>query len=122
MRRGRSDEGDDVVDDDRNLLDAVCDAVAELGREGPGDVLVFLSGEREIRDCADALADRALRDTEVLPLYARLSAAEEHRVFERDRGRSRGVGDPWPRPRSPYPACATWSTAAPPGYPAAATD
>ncbi|MBV9951652.1 MAG: ATP-dependent RNA helicase HrpA, partial [Acidimicrobiia bacterium] len=82
-----ADEGDDVVDDDRNLLDAVCDAVAELGRAGPGDVLVFLSGEREIRDCADALADRNLRDTEVLPLYARLSAAEQHRVFERHRGR-----------------------------------
>ena len=52
-------------------------------RRGPGDVLVFLSGEREIRDTADALADRPdLAGLEVLPLYARLSAAEQHRVFQ----------------------------------------
>ncbi|HEX8780671.1 MAG TPA: ATP-dependent RNA helicase HrpA, partial [Nocardioides sp.] len=78
-----ADEGDDVIDDDRDQVEAICDAVDELAREGPGDVLVFLSGEREIRDTADALADRDLRGTEVLPLYARLSAAEQHRVFER---------------------------------------
>ena len=82
-----ADEGDDVIDDDRDQTEAVCDAVDELFREGPGDVLVFLSGEREIRDTADALADRNLRDTEVLALYARLSAAEQHRVFEAHRKR-----------------------------------
>ena len=55
--------------------------------EGPGDILVFLSGEREIRDTAEALAALALPDTELLPLYARLSAADQHRVFERHPGR-----------------------------------
>jgi ATP-dependent helicase HrpA len=78
-----AEEGDDVIDDDRDQVEAVGDAVAELVREGPGDVLVFLSGEREIRDTAEALADRDLRDVDVLPLYARLSAAEQHRVFEK---------------------------------------
>ncbi len=82
-----SDEGDDAIDDDRDQIQAVVDAVDELSREGPGDVLVFLSGEREIRDTADALAKARLRNTEVLPLYARLSAAEQHRVFEPHRGR-----------------------------------
>ena len=74
-------------DDDRDQVQAIIDAVAELGREGPGDVLVFLSGEREIHDTADAL--RRLDDPglEVLPLYARLSAAEQHRIFEPHRGR-----------------------------------
>jgi len=60
---------------------AILDAVDELSREGPGDILVFLSGEREIRDTADLLAGR--ERLEVLPLYSRLSAAEQHRVFER---------------------------------------
>jgi len=69
----------------------IVDAIRELRAEGPGDVLVFLSGEREIRDTADALADQAgLADLEVLPLYARLSAAEQHRAFQSHR-RSRVV-------------------------------
>jgi ATP-dependent helicase HrpA len=73
-------------DEPRDQAQAICDAVAELRREGPGDVLVFLSGEREIRDAADALGDQAgLADMEVLPLYARLSAAEQHRVFQSHR-------------------------------------
>ena len=63
---------------------AILDAVDELSAEGPGDILVFLSGEREIRDTADLLAGPQNRDRlEVLPLYSRLSAAEQHRVFER---------------------------------------
>jgi ATP-dependent helicase HrpA len=74
-------------DDDTDPVQAVVDAVRELRHEGPGDVLVFLSGEREIRDTADALRRLDLRDTEVLPLYARLSHAEQHRVFERSTGR-----------------------------------
>jgi ATP-dependent helicase HrpA len=74
-------------DDDRDQVQAITDAVEELAREGPGDVLVFLSGEREIRDTADALARLELRGTEVLPLYARLSSAEQHRVFEPHTGR-----------------------------------
>jgi ATP-dependent helicase HrpA len=74
---------DDTVDE----VDAICDAVRELCGEGAGDVLVFLSGEREIRDTADALRKIDLRDTEVLPLYARLSTAEQQRVFAPHSGR-----------------------------------
>ena len=74
----------DVV---RDQVEAVCEAVTELAAEGPGDVLVFLSGEREIRDAAEALNRLQLRHTEVLPLYARLSAAEQHRVFTAHTGR-----------------------------------
>jgi ATP-dependent helicase HrpA len=79
-----------VVDDaerDRDQTEAICDAVEELVAEAPGDILVFLSGEREIRDTADALGRLQLPDTEVLPLYARLSAAEQHRVFRPHQGR-----------------------------------
>ncbi|HEX8928052.1 MAG TPA: ATP-dependent RNA helicase HrpA, partial [Actinomycetota bacterium] len=76
-----------ITDDDTDQIQAICDAVGELRREPPGDVLVFLSGEREIRDTADALRRMELADTEVLPLYARLSAAEQHRVFQPHPGR-----------------------------------
>ena len=69
-----------VEDPDRDQEDAIADACDELLREGPGDVLVFLSGEREIRDTADVLRGRL--DVEVLPLYARLSASEQQRVFK----------------------------------------
>jgi ATP-dependent helicase HrpA len=78
---------DDAGDADRDQTQAICDAVDELTAEGPGDILVFLSGEREIRDTADALRQQRRRDTEVLPLYARLSAAEQHRVFQPHPGR-----------------------------------
>lgn len=74
-------------DSDRDQITAICDAVDELQAEGPGDILVFLSGEREIRDTADALNKKKLPVTEVLPLYARLSHAEQHRVFQRHTGR-----------------------------------
>ena len=66
---------------DRDMIDGICDAVTSLHRLAGGDILVFLSGEREIRDTAEALRALDLRFTEVLPLYARLSAAEQHRVF-----------------------------------------
>jgi ATP-dependent helicase HrpA len=66
----------------KDQAQGICEAVAELRASGPGDVLVFLSGEREIRDTADALADQpGLAGLEIMPLYARLSAAEQHRVF-----------------------------------------
>ena len=71
-----------VEDADRDQEDAIADAVEELQREGPGDVLVFLSGEREIRDAADVLRGRLGHGVDVLPLYARLSAAEQQRVFK----------------------------------------
>ncbi|MFP5322167.1 MAG: ATP-dependent RNA helicase HrpA [Acidimicrobiia bacterium] len=73
--------------EDDDTTQGVVDAVQELVREGPGDVLVFASGEREIRDLADAIDGLRLRDTEVLPLFARLSAAEQHRVFAGHTGR-----------------------------------
>ncbi|NLU68492.1 ATP-dependent RNA helicase HrpA [Streptomyces sp. HNM0574] len=80
---------EDSEEKDRDQITAICDAVDELRAEGPGDVLVFLSGEREIRDTADALEKRlrgkgaVAADTEILPLYARLSHAEQHRVFQK---------------------------------------
>ena len=71
---------DEPGDEPQDQIQGILDAVAELRRDGPGDILVFLSGEREIRDTADALSDAD--GLEVLPLYARLSAAEQHRVFQ----------------------------------------
>jgi len=76
---------------DRDLMTAICEAVDELVAQGPGDILVFTSGEREIRDATDALRTwlgpratdpRHPGAVDLLPLYARLSAAEQHRVFE----------------------------------------
>ncbi|MEU7875333.1 ATP-dependent RNA helicase HrpA [Dactylosporangium sp. NPDC049140] len=74
-------------EEDADQFDAICLAVMELQDEGPGDVLVFLSGEREIRDTADALTKLDLPGTEILPLFARLSFAEQHRVFQAHSGR-----------------------------------
>ena len=78
------DEGEPIV---RDQTEAILDAVRELTAEGPGDILVFLPGEREIRDTADALSEVADARTEVVPLYSRLSAAEQHRVFAAHTGR-----------------------------------
>ncbi|SFC28910.1 ATP-dependent helicase HrpA [Nocardioides terrae] len=83
------DEGEPVV---RDQTEAIVDAVKELSVEGPGDILVFLPGEREIRDTADALTsalgvDRRPGLVEIVPLYSRLSAAEQHRVFSGHTGR-----------------------------------
>ncbi|GAA4180310.1 ATP-dependent RNA helicase HrpA [Gryllotalpicola koreensis] len=85
------DVEDDDVDSapavDRDMNQGILDALDELAREKPGDVLVFFSGENEIRDAADAIRGHLTRQgkaeqTEVLPLYGRLSAAEQHKVFE----------------------------------------
>jgi len=82
------------VDDDEDAAEVRADldpmeginaAIDELGREGSGDILVFLSGENEIRDAEEAIRGRSLPGTEVLPLYGRLSSAEQHRVFETSR-------------------------------------
>ncbi|HEJ9093770.1 ATP-dependent RNA helicase HrpA [Serratia odorifera] len=78
---------DDADDGERDQLQAIFDAVDELGRAGPGDILIFMSGEREIRDTADALNRLNLPHTEVLPLYARLSNSEQNRVFQSHHGR-----------------------------------
>ncbi|HJR37406.1 MAG TPA: ATP-dependent RNA helicase HrpA [Nocardioidaceae bacterium] len=78
------DEGEPVV---RDQTEAIVDAVQELIAEGPGDILVFLPGEQEIRDTADVLSKlrprRAVDEFDVVPLFARLSSAEQHKVFER---------------------------------------
>ncbi len=74
-------------DKDADQLQGIFDAVEELYREPPGDILIFLNGEREIRDTADALEKLKLAHTEVLPLYARLSAAEQNRIFQSHTGR-----------------------------------
>ncbi|MNK41213.1 ATP-dependent RNA helicase HrpB [compost metagenome] len=66
----------------RDLMDAVVDAVDELARIGSGDVLVFLPGEREIRDAAEALRKHHPPHVEILPLFARLSVQEQERVFK----------------------------------------
>ncbi len=81
------DPDDAGADPDRDQVTAIVDACAELVAEGPGDVLVFLAGERDIRDAAEALAEAAFPHTEVLPLYSRLSAADQHRVFTPHTGR-----------------------------------
>ncbi len=84
------DPDDPAADPDRDQIDAIGDAAEELLRERRGDILVFLSGEREIRDTADALRGRlrSARDPiEILPLYARLSTAEQQRVFKPHTGR-----------------------------------
>lgn len=76
---------DEEVDEDRDPTDAILDAIKELSKEAPGDILIFFSGEREIRDAKDAIEAMVLKSPrlnyEVLPLYARLSLTEQHRVF-----------------------------------------
>ncbi|EOB4244853.1 ATP-dependent RNA helicase HrpA [Vibrio metschnikovii] len=75
------------TDSDRDQLEGIFDAVDELCLEGLGDILIFMNGEREIRDTADALAKRKLRDTEIVPLYARLSSGEQNKIFQPHSGR-----------------------------------
>ena len=81
QQKDRPDRPKTQRENDRDLMEAIVDAVDELCREGPGDVLVFLPGEREIRDAAEALRKHHPPHTEILPLFARLSAAEQERVF-----------------------------------------
>ncbi len=75
------------AEDDADQVERIIHAVDELMREPPGDILVFLSGEREIRDTQDALSRRQYRHTEIIPLYARLSASEQQRIFQSHSGR-----------------------------------
>ena len=79
----------DEAGEERDQAEGIAAAVDELTAEGPGDILVFLPGERDIRDTADVLRERSAgdADTEVLPLFARLSAAEQQRVFAPHGGR-----------------------------------
>lgn len=89
---GSGEEADDegAAAEDRDVQQGILDALDELERESSGDVLVFLSGESEIRDAEQAVrahyttgpGARRGGETEVLPLYGRLSSADQHRVFE----------------------------------------
>ncbi|GGB51038.1 ATP-dependent RNA helicase HrpA [Shewanella inventionis] len=74
-------------DADLDVSDGIFAAVDELIAEGPGDILIFMNGEREIRDTADLLRKQQYRDTEILPLYARLSYGEQSKVFKNHIGR-----------------------------------
>jgi len=78
----------DPVDDELDLDQQILEAVEELHqRPGSGDILVFLAGEREIREANNALRRRQLRDLEIVPLYARLTSAEQQKIFAPHRGR-----------------------------------
>jgi ATP-dependent helicase HrpA len=97
--RHRPVEDIDKKDDERDLYDAIVDAADELSRLGPGDILVFLPGEREIREAAEALRKHALarpglssaHAPEILPLFSRLSAGEQDRIFKPSGGQRRIV-------------------------------
>jgi ATP-dependent helicase HrpA len=82
----------DEADDEEELEEAIVAAAEDLWREGPGDILVFLPGEREIRETSDLLTKSMARrpyarTVEIMPLYARLSAEQQQRVFSRSGGR-----------------------------------
>ena len=87
------DEEGNQIENDLTVDQAILAALDEIAaferseRKTPGDVLVFLPGEREIRDAADILRKAQLRHTEILPLYARLSPAEQQRIFQSHPGR-----------------------------------
>lgn len=81
---------DEEENDDRTLMQAIADACDELMGAGSGDILVFLPGEREIREAAEALSPAARKGVEILPLFSRLSIEEQDRIFKTD-GRRRIV-------------------------------
>lgn len=87
------DEEGNPIEDDLTVDQAILATLDELAQQergqgkGPGDVLIFLPGEREIRDAAEILRKAQLRHTEILPLYARLSPAEQQRIFQPHAGR-----------------------------------
>ena len=68
-------------EEDQDQLQGILNAVDELQAEGRGDILIFMNGEREIRDTAEALQKQNLKHTEILPLFARLSAQEQNKIF-----------------------------------------
>ncbi|HMT81769.1 MAG TPA: ATP-dependent RNA helicase HrpA, partial [Azonexus sp.] len=97
--RYRPVEDIDKKDDERDLYDAIVDAADEVSRLGSGDILVFLPGEREIREAAEALRKHALarpglssaHAPEILPLFSRLSAGDQDRIFKPSGGQRRIV-------------------------------
>ncbi len=105
-----TDEDEAEID----MPDAIVDAADELARLGNGDILVFLPGEREIREAAEALRKSPLRrNDEILPLFARLSNAEQHKIFHPGGGKRRIVsGHQCGRNLAHWPASAMSSTPA----------
>ena len=84
--RYRPLEGEDGLAE-TDMIDGVVEACAELMREGEGDILCFFASERDIRDCMEAIEKQHWRGVEVVPLFGRLSNAEQHRVFSPHAGR-----------------------------------
>ena len=82
-----------VEEDDQDQLQGILNAVDELQAEGRGDILIFMNGEREIRDTAEALQKQNLKHTEILPLFARLSAQEQNKNFPSKRIKSYCISD-----------------------------
>ncbi len=78
---------EDSESDKNSDFQPIINAIDELSLESAGDILIFLTGEREIRDLADTLRKLELKHTEILPLYARLSASEQNRIFQQHNGR-----------------------------------
>lgn len=85
--RYRPLQSDRDGEDDRDILQGIRDAVDELAQEGLGDLLIFLPGEREIREAAESLRKHHPPHTEIVPLYARLSASDQNRIFQPHKGR-----------------------------------
>jgi ATP-dependent helicase HrpA len=85
--RYRPPEEEGCSERDDSMQQAILDAVDELGRKDRGDILIFLSGEREIRETAESLRKHSMHLTEILPLYARLGPAEQGRIFQPGGGR-----------------------------------
>lgn len=81
LDRSGGDRSDEVDDESKVLCDAIVDAVDECAREGAGDILVFLPGEREIREASEALRKHHPTSTQILPLFARLSQNEQEQIF-----------------------------------------
>jgi len=85
--RYRPLQNDSDDEEDRDILQGIRDAVDELAQDGLGDILIFLPGEREIREAAESLRKHHPPHTEILPLYARLSASDQSRIFQPHKGR-----------------------------------
>jgi ATP-dependent helicase HrpA len=86
LNADRNDGSEDVSSID--VISGILQAVDELGHISQGDILIFLNGEREIRDAASALEKANLRHTQILPLYSRLTVQEQNRIFKPHSGRN----------------------------------
>jgi len=87
-KNSEDEEGQNKQKDDIDIISGILNAVDELSDISRGDILIFLNGEREIRDTAAALEKENLRDTSILPLYARLTVEEQNRIFKPHSGRN----------------------------------